>query len=335
MSDVLEHAKHIQSLKESSSSSTLPSGCVKTGIDAPTDVTSGNASSTSPDDASLRSSDTKETTTKASSQMAKSTSSSTGGFGGMKKGFLIGGPSKKHTSHGKSLASSSKSVPAADLKPVGGEEIPLIRPKEGSRDAREQYRIDEVQEALKTTAPLLQNKEWITEDLLSNLEKHPRLARQLTDPRFAQAVSKFQRNPQQAMEEYKGNAEVQQFFRDFCALLGNHFSTMGGASPPSVPSSAPPPQDTIRTPNQSSRADIKVKSSTNPKQATAADETEIRQILADPEIREILMDQKMQRLIETLRTNPDQGQGIIHSAGPEMQAKIHKLVNAGLLGFAP
>ena len=46
------------------------------------------------------------------------------------------------------------------------------------------------------------------------------MAKKLTDPRYAQAVEKFQSNPQQAMLEYKDNQDVQQFFKDFCGLLG-------------------------------------------------------------------------------------------------------------------
>ncbi len=73
----------------------------------------------------------------------------------MKKGFLFGGPSNKTvTSSGKSKASSV----ASRQKPRAVEEMPVIRPKEGSGDGKDRYRMDEVQEALKATAPLLQNK---------------------------------------------------------------------------------------------------------------------------------------------------------------------------------
>ena len=75
----------------------------------------------------------------------------------------------------------------------------------------------------------------------------------------------------------------------------------------SQPTSTPPSHG-IRTQDASSTADLSVRSSTNPKQATAADEAKMQQILSNPEIREILMDQRMQRLMEALRSNPDQGQ---------------------------
>ena len=55
-------------------------------------------------------------------------------------------------------------------------------------------------------------------------------------------------------------------------------------------------------------AELQVRSSTNPRQATAADEARMQQILSNPEIREILLDPRIQKLIETLRTDPDKAQ---------------------------
>lgn len=62
--------------------------------------------------------------------------------------------------------------------------------------------------------------DWVNDDLLSKLEKHPRLASQLSDPRFNQAMSMFQSNPQGAMKYFQDNPEIQSFFQDFCGILG-------------------------------------------------------------------------------------------------------------------
>ncbi|XP_071801021.1 uncharacterized protein [Asterias amurensis] len=321
MTELLQKAKQMMSSEESSLSSQS----------IPVKATSpnghhGNASlSTSSREASESLKPKKETSPKETTKLV----APSGGFGGMKKGFLFGGPSNKTvTSSGKSKASSVKSAQKSRVV----EEMPVIRPKEGSGDSKDRYRLDEVQEALKATAPLLQNKEWITDDLLTKLEKHPNMAKKLTDPRYAQAVAKFQSNPQQAMLEYKDNQDVQQFFKDFCGLLGEHFSSMGGGA--AQPTPTPPVNPNIRTQDASSKADIAVRSSTNPNQATAADEAKMQQILSNAEIREIMVDQRIQRLMEALRGNPDEGQRILQSAGPDMRSKIHKLVEAGLLGFA-
>lgn len=44
------------------------------------------------------------------------------------------------------------------------------------------------------------------------------------DPRFSQAIEKFQKNPKEVMEMCKTNAELAEFIQEFCALMGDHFT---------------------------------------------------------------------------------------------------------------
>ncbi len=74
-----------------------------------------------------------------------------------------------------------------------------------------------------------------------------------------------------------------------------------------MPASTAPAGDTIHT-KPPGGADLSVHSSTNPHQATAADEFRMQQLLQDPEIRDIMLDPRIQRLFEVLRTNPDKAQ---------------------------
>ena len=69
--------------------------------------------------------------------------------------------------------------------------------------------------------------DWITEDLLSKIEKNPQLMKQLEDPRFSQALSAFQANPQKALLAVQNDSEVKEFIQEFCGLLGEHFTTLG------------------------------------------------------------------------------------------------------------
>ena len=64
----------------------------------------------------------------------------------------------------------------------------------------------------------------------------------------------------------------------------------------------------VQVRDEGAGAELQVRSSTNPRQATAADEARMQQILSNPEIREILLDPRIQKLIETLRTDPDKAQ---------------------------
>ena len=69
--------------------------------------------------------------------------------------------------------------------------------------------------------------DWITEDLLSKIEKNPKLMKQLEDPRFSQALTTFQANPQKALLAVQNDPEVNEFIQEFCGFLGEHFTTLG------------------------------------------------------------------------------------------------------------
>ncbi len=62
--------------------------------------------------------------------------------------------------------------------------------------------------------------DWITDDLLSNIEKNDLMMRRLQDPTFMQALAEFQTNPQAAMTKYGGNPEMESFLNEFCNLMG-------------------------------------------------------------------------------------------------------------------
>ncbi|XP_072019238.1 uncharacterized protein [Amphiura filiformis] len=251
------------------------------------------------------------------------TSTSSSSFGGMKKGFLFGSSSKPKS------AKKAPAVKSSTSSTDSTQDIPLIKPKTAEGEGDRKHEIAEVQEALKASTPLLQNTEWVTDDLLKNIEKNPRLLKQLSDPRISQAMTKFQRNPQLAMQEYQNNPEIQQFFKEFSGILGTHFESLGANNPPQSP-----PTQTIRTQDNSNGADISVHSSTNPKQATATDEARMKEILSDPKMQQILRDEEIQRLFTVLRTSPDEAQRMLQQLGPSGKEKVQRLVDAGLLGFS-
>ena len=47
--------------------------------------------------------------------------------------------------------------------------------------------------------------------------------KQISDPRFVAALKKFESDREGAMKQFQGDPELQQFFTDFCQLMGNHF----------------------------------------------------------------------------------------------------------------
>ncbi|CAH1799856.1 unnamed protein product, partial [Owenia fusiformis] len=239
-------------------------------------------------------------------------------FAGMKKGFLFGAPASK---------SKQESKPKPTAKPVNKktdpinvqEEIPFIKANKEEENTR--LSMPEVQDAMKASQNLMNNKEWITQDFLQTIQSRPKLLEKLTNPVFQQAISDFQTNPEAATMKYKDNTEVFEFFKEFSGILGQHFSELGEREQSEQPAEPP------------SGADMKVHSSTNPNQATAEDEARIQKILADPEIKGAIMDKTVQQLIYTLKNDPHQAQVILQNATPDIQGKIKKLVDVGLLAF--
>ncbi|KAH3728971.1 uncharacterized protein LOC127853959 [Dreissena polymorpha] len=282
---------------------------------------------------SLKSTPTNISSASSPSASASSSATASSTFGGLKKGFLFGGaPEKAAVKKPDAAAQQTKTATASsDVKT--SEDIPFVKKTDSQKSG---YRFSEVQEAMaKTNEKLMQNKEWVTDDLLTKLEKNEKLAKRLQDPTFVRAIGEFQQNPQQALLKYGENKEVQEFFQDFCGLMGEHFNKLADSTsgPGSAPPPVPNPQATISSRTPQGGADLSVRSSTNPRQATAQDEARMQEILSDPEIREILVEPKIQQLFESLRNNPANSQRILQTSDPSMRAKIHKLVQAGLLQF--
>lgn len=215
-------------------------------------------------------------------------------FGGMKKGFLFGRSSAK---------ASTKS--STSSKVAGNEEI--ISPK--NNHERNSLVLDEVQEAMKQN--VIQDKSWLTEDLLSQISSNEKLSKQLTDPRISKAVSWMQKDPKAAMEYYKDDIEVQNFFKEFYGILGHHFTNLSSE------------QDTAT-------GETGVKNRPDPD-----DEKAMQKILSNVEIKQILSKPSIQKLLHELRTNPDEAQKTLNSNDRAFRDDVNKLVEAGLLAFQP
>ncbi|XP_033740783.1 uncharacterized protein LOC117327761 [Pecten maximus] len=249
----------------------------------------------------------------------KSGGDNKGGFGGMKKGFLFGGSSSKSSPKKSAIVKKETKTESDDLTFI----------KKNEQESSSQFKFPEVEKAMSQTSSLLDNKEWVTDELLENVQKNERLTRRLQDPTFARALAEFQTNPQAAALKYQNNPEFQDTFKDFCGIMGDHFNKMGETSP-SAPNPPPKVQE-VHTKTPGGGADLSVRSSTNPNQPTADDERKMQEILSNPETREILMDPWIQKLFEKMRADPVNGQRFLQKADQDKQKKIQKLVDAGLL----
>jgi len=248
-----------------------------------------------------------------SSQGQKS-SQSQKAFGGLKKGFL-------------NNPKQGKRKPSPSSKPARKDDnIPVIKPK-NPEERNKGMEIPEVQEAMKSSIPSLDNKDWITEDLLKKIEGNPSLAKLLMDPKFTAALAEVQTDPLKAMAMLSSNPEMQNALQEFSGILGEHFTKLGNSSAGMQP-----------TVTQENDSGLKERASGNQQPlapSSPEDEAKMQEILSDPEVMRVLQDHKIQKLLTMMKTNPDAAQLEVKNATADTRVKIQKLVDVGLLGFAP
>lgn len=217
-------------------------------------------------------------------------------FGGMRKGFLFASakeePKKQKTAAGKtrqSKPSTSSSAAAA--------EVPFIKPAEKQKGLE----LPEVQAAMKASLGSFGSHEWVTDDLIAKIKEHPVLSKAFQDPSLSQVMSQLITNPQAMMTAAQSSPEMRNFMKDFCDLMGDHFSKL--ADKPTQQS-----QNTLEDP-------------------------EVREKLEKPEVRRALQDPRIRELIETLKTDPDKAQSLLKSQGKDFHDNVKVLIDNGLLAL--
>jgi len=211
-------------------------------------------------------------------------------FGGFKKGFF---DSPKQSS--KKMTVKKESIPTISKKVDEKKNV-----------------LPEVQDAVKQQIPLLDSKQWMTEELLSKIMAHPKLSKQFTDPRFSEVIGKLQSNPEEVMRASASNPEMREFIQNFCAIMGDHFTQLGE--------------------KQSSQE--KAQSAGNAGGMTPADQKKMEAILSDNEISQILKSPDVQMFFRNLKEDPVKAQRMLKTADSAFRYKIQKLVDVGLLQMA-
>ncbi|XP_046848114.1 uncharacterized protein LOC124441691 [Xenia sp. Carnegie-2017] len=169
--------------------------------------------------------------------------------------------------------------------------------------------LPEVQKAMETTS-FLQNRDWVTDELLKKLEERPDMLKKLADPRYSQALNMFRNNPEEGMKLLQDKEELQNFIKEFCGILGEHFTSMAD------------------------QKDICEKESiAKTSSATKQDQEQMNKILSDPTTLEVLKDPWVSKLIMNLKENPVEARRMLATSKPEVLSKIKILIDAGILGY--
>ncbi|CAF1325433.1 unnamed protein product [Didymodactylos carnosus] len=242
------------------------------------------------------------TVTKSSTSLTKTVTDNptkpnidNGCFGGLKKGFLS--------------STTEKTKP-----PLTTNKLDVItKTKENKKDFRV---FDEVQQALKKDQ--LANGNWLTEDLLDQIQQDAFLEKRFNEPYFMEAINLFQKKPEEALKRYGSNKDVMEFFQRMAKVLGSHFTSLPTNDDLS------PEQDVVKT---SSQFNIIKRKETKPPLA----DPEVNKLLENEQVRKLLLDPDVVSLMKTLREEPDKAQWLLRTADAKLQTKIKQLVDFGLL----
>ena len=103
--------------------------------------------------------------------------------------------------------------------------------------------------------------------------------------RLLEKISKFQKNPQEALKECENDTEAQIFLKEFLKVMGTHLTS-----------------GEFDASKKKSGAEIEVE---DPEQRKA------NELINNSEVRELLMDPEVQNLFMLLRNNPENSQRLV------------------------
>lgn len=219
-------------------------------------------------------------------------------FGGFQKGFLLSSQPRKCSTSKSTHKPSNKNIDYV-IKPTQTQSNSLV--------------LNDVQDAIKNSTP---STDWVNEDILNLVGQDKKLIQQLNQPKFNEAVELMKTNPKQALERYKDDPEVGEFFKKFYGILGKHFNKLAAKSP------------TTESPN----IITSTKAQGEP-HLMSQEEKEVKRILDNAELRTILEKQSTQMLVKALKENPDQAQYMLRSGDADLKSDVRKLIAAGVLNI--
>ena len=308
---------------------------------------------------------------KAKAQQRKEAKSKSS-FGSMKGGFLNSKPKKKKKDKKQRAATTSTSTTSTTsgtsskmakednifeldsegnmVKSSGAakEQIPTIRPKNGSsgtRNERDRLRLQEVQDAMKNSSlgGMFGGNdggvaELLTDDaeLMQKIASNPRLSAGMRNPKFAAAMEAMQRDPVAAMERFRDHPEIGDFLREYCGVLGDHFTELGKRQEKEAAKAKTKAKkgeggggDMGPLAEAALRRDQERKARGEAEVPMSQGEEEMMQkIVADPEMAQILMDPAMQIIMQECAMP---GRMHAYMNHPEYGPKLRKLMQVGLL----
>jgi len=242
----------------------------------------------------------------------------TKGFGdGLKKGFFAASVEKTKTPK----SASSKTIPTVRAR----------RDNDGE-DVRARIR-DEVAASLDDQrTPLertLGDGKWLTEDLISKIEKNEGLRRKLGDPKYAAALEALRSGDAETRRRAveKLDPDVAEFLTEMCGILGGHFEALGAREDEDARRRALEEKIGPLAAEVAMRAE-QHRTPPTTRETRHKEQSEVDAILSNEDLRSLLMDPETQRLVQRCG-DPDEFRRAMRD--PAARARIARLREAGLV----
>jgi len=243
-------------------------------------------------------------------------------FGSLRKGFLSNNKNDNHVP-----------VPTFKIKPVDTRnEIPVLRPNATSTN-KNPLLLPEVQQEMDNqvrgmTQILSDSSQWMTPSLLDKISKNPKLCTAMTNPTFTSILNAMFQNPKATTEALKqSQPEMLQLMREFCELLGDHFTLLGQEQEECKQNSVL--TSSIESKSKSCKPDNKTGIHPSHQPWTKKEHEQIQAILQDEYLTKLLMDPKMKHAIQECSNTP--GKLKQYMQHPTYGPQLRKMIDAGLL----
>lgn len=231
------------------------------------------------------------------------------------------------------------------------EEIPTIKPKQSQTNNtnKTNLQFQEVQDAMSKDSTMFNylsnnQQEWNTPDLINQISNNKILSSGMTNPKFVAALEAFKCNPKEAMKRFQHHPDVIEFFREFCKIMGNHFTALGEKQDEEKKQKTQQQYYNSYNTLISEERDLgpmakeALKKETERKEKgekgwnenlTDDERKQLDSIMQDKELSSLLMDVDMQRVMNECSTQPGRMRMYMHDR--DYAPKLHKLIQAGLL----
>jgi len=209
-------------------------------------------------------------------------------------------------------------------------------PKPNPSETQNPLHLKEVQQAMNdngSTWNKFSNTEWSSPDLLNRISDNPIIMAGMANPKFTAALEALKSNPKEAMEKFKDHKDVTEFLKEFCSVLGHHFTKLGeeqDANEKDLKEKDVGPMafDAIQKEKERTAKGEKPLNEEMSKQ----EREQLNAIMKDEDLTTMLMDVDMQRVIQECSNIPGKMQ--MYMRQEDYGKKLRKLIQAGLLRVA-